>query len=148
MKAVVQRVSRASVKIDNQIVGEIGPGLLALVGIGKDDTGADADWMVKKLLALRIFPDDAKNINRSVTDVAGAILVVSQFTLYGDASKGSRPSFTDAMPPADAERFYRDFMAKLRAAASLKIAEGRFAEMMDVELVNDGPVTIILDSHA
>ena len=148
MKAVVQRVSHASVKINNQTVGEIGPGLLALVGIGKDDTAADADWMVKKLLALRIFSDDAKNINRSVTDIAGAILVVSQFTLYGDARKGARPSFTDAMPPADAERFYHDFMARLRAATPLKIAEGRFAEMMDVELVNDGPVTIILDSHA
>ncbi len=148
MKAVVQRVSRASVKTDNQIVGEIGAGLLALVGVGKDDTAADADWMIKKLLALRIFADDAKNLNRSVTDVAGAILVVSQFTLYGDARKGARPSFTDAMPPADAERFYHDFMAQLRAATPLKIAEGRFAAMMDVELVNDGPVTIILDSHA
>lgn len=148
MKTVVQRVSRASVKIDNQVVGEIGPGLLALVGVGKDDGAVDADWMIKKLLALRIFPDDAKNLNRSVTDIAGGILVVSQFTLYGDARKGARPSFSDAMPPADAERFYRDFMAKLRAATLLKIAEGRFAAMMDVELVNDGPVTIILDSHA
>ena len=148
MKAVVQRVSRACVRVDNQIVGEIGPGLLALVGVGKDDTETDSDWMVKKLLTLRIFPDDAKNINRSVTDIGGGILVVSQFTLYGDARKGTRPSFTDAMPPAGAERFYNGFMAKLRAATSLKIAEGRFAAMMDVELVNDGPVTIILDSHA
>ena len=148
MKAVVQRVSRASVKIDHQIVGEIGPGLLALVGVGKDDAAVDADWMVKKLLALRIFPDDAKNMNRSVTDITGGLLIVSQFTLYGDTRKGTRPSFTDAMPPADAERFYHEFMAKLRAATSLKIAEGRFAAMMDVELVNDGPVTILLDSHA
>jgi len=148
MKAVVQRVSRASVKIDNQVVGKIGPGLLALVGVGKDDTAADTDWMIKKLLALRIFPDDAKNLNRSVSDIAGGILVVSQFTLYGDARKGARPSFSGAMPPADAERFYHDFMAKLRTATPLKIAEGRFAAMMDVELVNDGPVTIILDSHA
>jgi D-tyrosyl-tRNA(Tyr) deacylase len=148
MKAVVQRVSRACVRVDNQIIGETGPGLLALVGFGKNDAETDSDWMVKKLLALRIFPDDAKNINRSVTDIGGSILVVSQFTLYGDARKGSRPSFTDAMPPADAERFYHQFMAKLRAATSLKIAEGRFATMMDVELVNDGPVTIILDSHA
>ena len=148
MKAVVQRVSRACVRVDHQIVGEIGPGLLALVGVGKDDTETDSDWMVKKLLALRIFPDDAKNINRSVTDIGGGLLVVSQFTLYGDARKGTRPSFTDAMPPADAERFYHAFMAKLRAATSLKIAEGRFAAMMDVELVNDGPVTILLDSHA
>ena len=148
MKAVVQRVSRASVKVDSHIVGDIGPGLLALVGVGKDDSAADADWMVKKLLALRIFPDDAKNMNRSVTDITGGLLIVSQFTLYGDARKGTRPSFTDAMPPADAERFYREFMIKLRAATSVKIAEGRFAAMMDVELVNDGPVTILLDSHA
>ena len=148
MKAVVQRVSRACVRVDNQVVGEIGPGLLALFGLGKSDAETDSDWMVKKLLALRIFPDDTKNINRSVTDIGGSILVVSQFTLYGDARQGSRPSFTDAMPPADAEHFYHAFMAKLRAATPLTIAEGRFAAMMDVELVNDGPVTIILDSHA
>ena len=148
MKAVVQRVSRASVRIDGQTVGEIDRGLLVLLGVGKSDAGADTDWMIKKLLALRIFPDDAKNMNRSVTDISGGILVVSQFTLYGDARKGTRPSFTDAMPPADAERFYSDFISKLRAATSLKIAEGKFAAMMDVELVNDGPVTVILDSHA
>ena len=148
MKAVVQRVSRASVRIDGQIVGEIERGLLVLIGIGKDDTAEDTDWMIKKLLALRIFPDDAKNMNRSVTDVGGGILVVSQFTLYGDARKGTRPSFTDAMPPTEAERFYHDFMMKLRAATTLQVAEGKFAAMMDVELVNDGPVTIPLDSHA
>jgi D-tyrosyl-tRNA(Tyr) deacylase len=148
MKAVVQRVSRASVRIDGQTVGEIGRGLLVLLGIGKDDAAADTEWMIKKLLALRIFPDDAKNMNRSVTDIGGGILVVSQFTLYGDARKGTRPSFTDAMPPADAERFYNDFVTKLGAATTLKVAEGRFAAMMDVELVNGGPVTIVLDSHA
>ena len=146
MKAVVQRVSRASVRIDDQVVGEIGPGLLVLLGIGKEDVAADADWMIKKLLALRIFPDDAKNMNRSVTDIGGGLLVVSQFTLYGDARSGTRPSFTDAMPPAEAERFYNDFMIKLRAATALKVAEGKFAAMMNVELVNDGPVTIILES--
>jgi D-tyrosyl-tRNA(Tyr) deacylase len=148
MKAVVQRVSRASVRIDGQTVGEIGHGLLVLLGVGKDDVASDADWMVKKLLALRIFPDDAKNMNRSVTDIGGGILIVSQFTLYGDARKGTRPSFTDAMPPADAERFYNEFMTKLHAATPLPVAEGEFAAMMDVELVNDGPVTIVLDSHA
>jgi D-tyrosyl-tRNA(Tyr) deacylase len=148
MKAVVQRVSRASVRIDGQTVGEIGRGLLVLLGIGRDDTGADTDWMIKKLLALRIFPDDAKNMNRSTTDIGGGILVVSQFTLYGDARKGARPSFSEAMPPAEAEQFYNDFMMKLRAATSLHVAEGKFAAMMDVELVNDGPVTILLDSHA
>ena len=148
MKAVVQRVSRASVRIDNHTVGEIGRGLLVLLGIGKDDVVADADWMIKKLLALRIFPDDADKMNQSVTDIGGGLLIVSQFTLYGDVRKGTRPSFTDAMPPAEAEQFYNDFMKKLRAATPLKVAEGRFAAMMDVELVNDGPVTIILDSHA
>jgi D-tyrosyl-tRNA(Tyr) deacylase len=148
MKAVVQRVSRASVRIDGQTVGEIGRGLLVLLGFGKDDSAADIDWMIKKLLVLRIFPDDAKNMNRSVTDIGGGILVVSQFTLYGDARKGTRPSFTDAMLPTDAERSYSEFMTKLRAATTLQVAEGKFAAMMDVELVNDGPVTIVLDSHA
>jgi D-tyrosyl-tRNA(Tyr) deacylase len=148
MKAVVQRVSRASVRIDNQTVGEIERGLLVLLGIGKDDFAADADWMIKKLLALRIFPDDAEKMNRSVTDIGGGLLVVSQFTLYGDTRKGTRPSFTDAMPPTEAEQFYNDFMTKLRATTALKVAEGKFAAMMDVDLVNDGPVTIVLDSHA
>ena len=146
MKAVVQRASRGSVSVDGQVVGEIGHGLLVLLGIGKNDTPADADWMINKLLNLRIFPDDTHNMNRSVTDLSGEILVVSQFTLYGDARKGMRPGFTDAMPPADAEKFYNEFMAKLRGATSLKVAEGKFAAMMDVELVNDGPVTIVLDS--
>lgn len=145
MKTVVQRVSRAAVRVDGQITGQIERGLLVLVGIGKSDTAADAEWMINKLLALRIFPDDAKNMNRSVTDIAGGLLVVSQFTLYGDARKGTRPSFSEAMPPADAEKFYNDFMTKLRAATKLPVAEGKFAAMMDVELVNDGPVTVILD---
>jgi D-tyrosyl-tRNA(Tyr) deacylase len=148
MKAVVQRVSRASVRVDGQTIGEITGGLLVLLGVGKDDTDADADWMINKLLALRIFPDDAKNMNRSITDTGGGILVVPQFTLYGDARKGTRPSFTDAMPPGDAEKFYNHFMAKLHAATKLPVAEGKFAAMMDVALVNDGPVTIVLDSHA
>ncbi|HTS20051.1 MAG TPA: D-aminoacyl-tRNA deacylase [Verrucomicrobiae bacterium] len=148
MKAVVQRVSRASVRVDGQTIGEIGRGLLVLLGIGQDDTTADTEWMIKKLLALRIFPDDEKNMNRSVTDIGGGVLVVSQFTLYGDASRGTRPSFSHAMAPAEAEQFYNDFMVKLRGATMLKVAEGKFAAMMDVELVNDGPVTVILDSHA
>ena len=155
MKAVVQRVSRAVVRVDGQTIGEIGRGLLVLLGIGKGDMEADADWMVNKLLNLRVFADDADKMNRSVTDIGGSILVVSQFTLYGDVRKGTRPSFSDAMPPAEAETFYNEFMAKLRAATPLhpapsgiKIAEGKFAAMMDVELVNDGPVTIILESVA
>jgi D-aminoacyl-tRNA deacylase len=145
MKAVIQRVSRAAVRIKGQPVGEISRGLLVLLGIGKTDTSAASDWMIDKLLKLRIFPDDAGKMNRSVTDIAGGILIVSQFTLYGDLEKGTRPSFSSAMPPAEAEQFYRDFMAKLRAATTLPVAEGRFAAMMDVELVNDGPVTIVLE---
>jgi len=144
----VQRAARASVRVDDQTIGHIGHGLLVLLGIGKDDTEADATWMINKLLALRIFPDDDKNMNRSVTDIGGGILVVSQFTLYGDARRGTRPSFSDAMPLVEAEKFYSDFVTKLRAATKLTVAEGKFATMMDVELVNDGPVTIVLDSHA
>jgi D-aminoacyl-tRNA deacylase len=145
MKAVIQRVSRAAVRVDSQTVGEIGRGLLVLLGIGKTDVPATSDWMIEKILKLRIFPDNAGKMNRSVTDIAGAILVVSQFTLYGELGKGTRPSFSGAMPPDGARQFYDNFMAKLRAATNLPVAEGKFAAMMDVELVNDGPVTIILD---
>lgn len=148
MKAVIQRVSRAIVRVEGQTVGEIGRGLLLLLGIGKTDGPATADWMIDKLLKLRIFPDDAGKMNRSVTDMAGGILVVSQFTLYGVLEKGTRPSFSDAMPPVEAEQSYRDFMSRLRAATTLPVAEGRFAAMMDVELVNDGPVTIVLETPA
>jgi len=167
MRAVIQRVSRAAVwerepepvmaepvlslpkemPLPQRIpLGQIGRGLLVLLGIGKGDTETDADWMINKLLNLRIFPDAADKMNRSVTDISGGILVVSQFTLYGDARKGTRPSFSDAMPPAEAEKFYNEFMVKLRKATSLIVTEGKFAAMMDVELVNDGPVTIILES--
>jgi D-aminoacyl-tRNA deacylase len=145
VKAVIQRVAHATVRVDGQAIGEIGRGLLVLLGIGKADTAAATDWMINKLLALRIFPDDAGKMNRSVTDVGGSLLIVSQFTLYGELQKGTRPSFSDAMPPAEAEAFYRQFMAKLRAATTLPVAEGRFAAMMEVELVNEGPVTIILE---
>ena len=145
MKTVIQRVSRAAVRVDGQTVGEINPGLLVLLGIGKTDTPASSDWMIEKLLKLRIFADEAGKMNRSVSDIGGGILIVSQFTLYGELDKGTRPSFSDAMPPVEAEKFYREFMTKLRAATSLPVAEGRFAAMMDVELVNDGPVTIVLE---
>lgn len=145
VKAVIQRVKRAAVKVDGQTVGEISSGLLVLLGIGKTDTPATSDWLINKLLTLRIFPDDTGKMNRSVTDIAGGLLIVSQFTLFGVLEKGTRPSFSDAMPPAEAESLYRDFMAKLRAATSLPVAEGRFAATMDVELINDGPVTIILE---
>ncbi len=146
MRAVIQRVSRARVSVNGETIGRIERGLLVLLGLGKMDTAADADWMVNKLLNLRVFPEGDKNINRSVTDIGGGLLVVSQFTLFGDARNGNRPSFTDAMPPAEAETFYNGFMAKLRSSTSLVVAEGKFAAMMDVELVNDGPVTILLDS--
>jgi len=148
MKTVVQRVSRAAVRVDGQITGAIHAGLLVLLGIGKGDTELDADWMIRKLLGLRVFPDDAGKMNRSVTDLGGGLLIVSQFTLYGALEKGTRPSFSDAMPPAEAETFYREFLRKLHAATNLPVAEGRFGANMEVELVNDGPVTILLDSHA
>jgi D-tyrosyl-tRNA(Tyr) deacylase len=147
MKAVLQRVARAAVRVDGNVVGQIGRGLLVLLGIGKADTGDDADWMINKLLNLRIFPDDAGKMNRSVTDIGGGILVVPQFTLYGKLLKGTRPSFSDAMPPAEAGNVYGEFMTRLRSATSLPVAEGKFAAMMHVELVNDGPVTIVLDSE-
>ena len=145
VKAVIQRVKRAAVKVDGQTVGEISSGLLVLLGIGKTDTPATSDWLINKLLTLRIFSDDTGKMNRSVTDVTGGLLIVSQFTLFGVLEKGTRPSFSDAMPPAEAESLYRDFMAKLRTTTALPVAEGRFAATMDVELVNDGPVTIILE---
>lgn len=145
MRVVIQRVSRASVRVDGVIVGAIEKGLLVLFGIGKEDLPATSDWMINKLLALRIFADDAGKMNHSVTDIAGGILIVSQFTLYGELEKGTRPSFSDAMPLAEAEMFYQNFISKLRAATALPVAEGRFAAMMDVELVNEGPVTIVLD---
>lgn len=147
MRAVVQRVTRAAVSVAGQPISAIGPGLLVLLGLGRDDTEAEADWLIQKLLALRIFPDTAGKMNRSVTDTGGGLLVVSQFTLYGTLEKGTRPSFSDAMPPAEAEQLYRQFMVKLRAATALPVAEGRFAADMQVELVNDGPVTILFDRN-
>jgi D-tyrosyl-tRNA(Tyr) deacylase len=147
MRAVVQRVSRASVRVDEKIVGEIGEGLLVLLGIGKNDTETDADWMIEKLLALRIFEDDAGKMNRSVAEISGELLVVPQFTLFGDVQKGTRPSFSDAMEPKSAKIFYENFVARLKNSTKLRVESGVFAAMMDVELVNDGPVTILLDSR-
>jgi D-tyrosyl-tRNA(Tyr) deacylase len=133
--------------VAGQTIGEIGRGFLVLLGIGRNDTDADSDYIIGKILSLRVFEDDAGKMNRSVTDIGGGILIVSQFTLHGDVRKGTRPSFSDAMPPADAERYYNRFMEKLRAATTLPVAGGKFAARMDVELVNDGPVTILLDSE-
>jgi D-aminoacyl-tRNA deacylase len=147
MRAVLQRVREASVTVDGQIVGQIGPGLLVLLGVGKGDTDADVDFMVDRVPLLRIFEDDAGKMNRSLLDGTRQLLAVSQFTLYADTRKGRRPSFTDAMPPDEAKRLYASFCEKCRAAG-LTVAEGVFAADMKVALVNDGPVTIVLDSRA
>ncbi len=145
MRAVVQRVSRAKVTVAGEIAGEIGLGLLVLLGVGREDSEANVDYLAEKIVGLRIFEDDAGKMNRSVLDVGGAVLVVSQFTLYGDARKGKRPSFDDAAPPQRARELYEYFVEKIRAAG-LRCETGRFQEMMAVELVNEGPVTILLDS--
>jgi D-aminoacyl-tRNA deacylase len=146
MRAVVQRVSEASVRVDGEIVGAIGPGLLVLLGVGQGDGEQDADTLADKCVNLRIFEDENGQMNRSLLDTGGALLVVSQFTLYGDARKGRRPSFIDAAPPDEANRLYRHFVERARGAG-ITVAEGVFRAMMDVSLVNRGPVTILLDSR-
>lgn len=145
MRAVVQRVSRARVTVGSEIVGEIGLGLLVLLGVGAGDTRADADYLAAKTIGLRIFEDAGGKMNLSVAEVSGAVLVVSQFTLFGDARCGKRPSFDAAAPPEQARELYEYFVGKIRAAG-LRSETGRFQEMMQVELVNEGPVTILLDS--
>ena len=146
MRAVVQRVKRASVRVGPQVVGEIGSGLLVLVGVAQGDGEAAADYLAGKVAGLRIFEDGEGKMNRSVSEAGGAVLAVSQFTLYGDVRRGKRPSFDAAARPEEARRLYERFVARLRAAG-LRCETGRFQEMMDVELVNDGPVTILLDSE-
>jgi len=146
MRAVVQRVSRARVTVDGEITGEIGSGSLVLLGVSAKDLEADADYLVEKVLNLRIFEDGAGKMNLSLLDVKGGLLVVSQFTLYGDTRHGRRPSFIDAAPPEQANRLYEYFVARAREQV-IRVGTGRFQAMMDVELVNDGPVTIILDSE-
>jgi D-tyrosyl-tRNA(Tyr) deacylase len=145
MRAVVQRVSRAKVTVDDNIAGEIGHGLLVLLGVGGEDQETDADYLADKIVGLRIFEDEHGKMNRSVSEVGGAVLVVSQFTLYGDVRKGRRPSFADAARPEKARTLYEYFVARVRAAG-LPCETGRFQEMMDVELVNEGPITILVDS--
>ena len=148
MRALLQRVSAASVTVDDTIVGSINLGLLVLVGIHKDDTLAeDGQWLATKILQARIFEDDAGKMNRSVADIAGELLVVSQFTLYGDLRKGTRPSYSDAMPGEAARTFWADWVKLLRQMTSLKVAEGAFAATMRVALVNEGPVTLMIDSR-
>ncbi len=145
MRAVVQRVSRAKVTVNGSISGQIGLGLLVLLGVGHQDSEADVNYLAEKIAGLRIFEDGDGKMNRSVRDVGGSVLAVSQFTLYGDVRRGKRPSFDDAAPPDHARRLYELFVERIRAAR-LRCETGRFQEMMQVELVNEGPVTILLDS--
>jgi D-tyrosyl-tRNA(Tyr) deacylase len=145
MRAVVQRVSRARVSVDGWTVGEIGLGLLVLLGVAHEDTEADITYIADKVAGLRIFEDSDGKMNRSVADVGGSVLAVSQFTLHGDVRRGKRPSFDGAAPPEPARRLYGLFVERIRAAG-LRCETGRFQEMMQVELVNEGPVTILLDS--
>jgi D-tyrosyl-tRNA(Tyr) deacylase len=145
VRVVLQRVSRARVRVAERTTGEIARGLLLFVGFTATDTDEAGAWMAEKVLGLRVFPDDEGKMNRSVDDVGGGLLVVSQFTLYGDARKGRRPSFVDAAPPAVAIPLYEGFVQRLRAAAPGRVETGEFGAMMDVELVNDGPVTLVLE---
>jgi D-tyrosyl-tRNA(Tyr) deacylase len=144
MRIILQRVSRARVTVAGRITGEIGPGVLLLVGLTDSDTEAELAWMAEKVVGLRIFNDDEGKMNRSLDEVGGALLVVSQFTLYGDARKGRRPSFSTAARPEVAVPLYERFVERLRATG-LQVETGEFGAMMDVELVNDGPVTLILE---
>lgn len=146
VRAVVQRVSEASVSVGGELIGRIGPGLAILLGVGVGDTGQDADYLAEKVLNLRVFPDAAGQMNRSVIDAGGGLLAVSQFTLFGDARRGRRPSYVEAAPPEQAERLYEHFLAGLRRCG-LPLATGLFRTTMDVALVNQGPVTILLDSR-
>lgn len=145
MRAVIQRVSSARVETEGRISGQIGKGLLVLVAVHKDDTLKSAQWLVNKILGLRLFCDDEGKMNLSVDEVGGNILVVSQFTLYGDCRRGRRPSYSDSAPPAEAENLYNEFVRLLKESG-IGVQEGVFQTHMDVHLVNDGPVTVIVDS--
>ena len=146
MRAVVQRVTQASVSVDGRLVGSIGQGQLVLLGVGHDDGEDQSRWLAKKLAGLRIFRDDEGRMNRSLLEMGGEVLVVSQFTLYGDCRKGRRPSFVKAAAPEQAEQLYENFCAELGTCGVKKVARGVFGAMMDVSLNNDGPVTIIVDT--
>ena len=145
MRAVVQRVQRASVTVNGSVIGEIGSGLLVLLGICRNDQPADADYLIDKIIGLRIFEDDGGKMNRSVAEISGSVLMVSQFTLYGDVRRGRRPSFDDAARPEEALRLYNYAIERVRSAG-IGCQTGEFQAMMQVSLVNDGPVTILLDS--
>ncbi|MFH1382865.1 MAG: D-aminoacyl-tRNA deacylase [Chloroflexota bacterium] len=146
MKVLLQRVTAASVSISGQVVGKIGPGLVVFVGVANGDGEKDAQYLVQKTVGLRIFADAAGKFNLSVMDIKGELLIVSQFTLLADARKGRRPSFTDAAPPAEAEALFEQFVTEARASG-LKVETGRFQQYMQVEIHNDGPVTVMLDSR-
>lgn len=146
MRAVVQRVSRARVSVDDEVTGEIGPGILLLLGVSTSDAEADADYLLDKVLNLRIFDDSDGKMNVSLIENGLDLLVVSQFTLYGDSRRGRRPSYIHAARPDEANRLYEYFVAKARNEIA-RVETGRFQAMMDVELVNDGPVTLLLDSE-
>ena len=146
MRAVIQRVSCAQVSVNGTVTGDIGRGLVVLLGVGQSDTESDADYLAEKVSGLRVFEDSEGKMNRSLAEVGGAVLVVSQFTLYGDVRRGKRPSFDAAAPPQKARELYEYFLERIRAAG-LPCETGRFQEMMQVEFVNEGPVTILLDSE-
>jgi D-aminoacyl-tRNA deacylase len=146
MRAVIQRVSRASVSVDGKIVGQIGQGLLVLLGVSRIDTESAADYLAEKIAGLRIFEDSAGKMNLSLTEIKGAVLLVSQFTLYGDVRRGKRPSFDAAAPPEQARKLY-EYMVERMRALGINCQTGVFQAMMQVDLVNDGPVTILLDSE-
>ena len=146
MRAVIQRVTQARVSVDPEIVGEIGPGLLVLLGVAPTDTEADAQWLAEKICALRIFEDADGKMNRSVVDAGGGILVVSQFTLFASTRKGTRPSFNDAAKPDVAIPLYEAFNRFASASLGRSVSTGRFAAMMQISLVNDGPVTLVIDT--
>lgn len=145
MRAVIQRVNNASVEVEGKIVGEIGKGLLVFLGVGDGDTDRDLNYIADKTAGLRIFSDEDDKMNLSVTDINGEILVVSQFTLYGDCRKGRRPNFTSSMEPVTAEKMYEDFIKTIESKG-IKTAHGEFGADMQVSISNDGPVTILLDS--
>lgn len=145
MRAVVQKVSQAEVVIDGKVNGKIGNGLLVLIAVKESDSKEIAEWMINKILGLRVFPDDAGKMNLSVTDVEGSLLIVSNFTLYGDCRKGMRPSYSESASPAKAEPLYDMFVEMMRNSTQLQVETGVFGAMMDVNLINDGPVTLIID---
>jgi len=147
MRALLQRVSQARVRIEGQAVGSIGLGLVVLLGVGRSDDESDVNWLVGKIAGLRIFPDDQSRMNQSIQEIGGGILVVSQFTLFADTKKGRRPSFMDAAEPAEGKRLYNLFVSAMKETG-LPVVTGQFGAMMDVHLTNQGPVTIWLDSKA